>query len=249
MNTIRIVQMLLLFDQKSSADYGLALWASLHEVEAFYNVNERKMDVQRLYISPDVFLHTLNAKFAPTQAKKALDFLRQDESGQASHQGNEFIYDQKRLVELTRESVLRQQFGPAASAIPLMIVTDRFIKPPENWTYIISDSWVEPQLSAVISAVPLDPAYWETYDSHRVATIKYRTRTAVMCLKACDNPLCFLYSPVDSVTNLDRMFILGDEHSSEIEGLSGYGFERTMNDPNVVQQVILLPSGASGRLK
>lgn len=49
-----ITQVLLLFDEKNSGEYGLALWAALHEVEAFYNAGERRMDVRRLYISPYV---------------------------------------------------------------------------------------------------------------------------------------------------------------------------------------------------
>jgi hypothetical protein len=139
-----------------------------------------------------------------------------------------------------------------------VIITDKQIIPPEDWRYIISDSWLKPEPSAVVSVVALDPAYWQNYDRRRIATIKYRTRAAVMSvcgeflgLKGCANPNCFLYSPVDSVTELEHMVTVGDEHSSEIEGLTGHGFKPTPADadPAIVQQVILVSSGASGVLK
>jgi hypothetical protein len=68
----------------------------------------------------------------------ALDLLRQDERVQTSLSGDETIkrnaktYDQEKLLEVTREKLLRERFGAAASTIPLMIITDRPITPPEG---------------------------------------------------------------------------------------------------------------------
>jgi predicted Zn-dependent protease len=259
MDTVRIIQVLLLFDEQSATDYGSPLWTSLHEVEAFYNLHGRRINAQRFYISPDV---VMGPYLAPTQAKTALDLLRQDERLQTSVAHNERIklntktYDQKRLFELTRDKVLRELFGTPASEIPLMIITDRPITPPENWRYIICDTWPPPNPGAVISTVPLDPAYWQTNDQRRVATIKERTRAAIISicgqflgLQRCHNRRCFLYSSVESVNDLDLMVTVGPEHSSEIKGLIGHGFERTAADPGIVQQVVLLPSDASVALR
>jgi predicted Zn-dependent protease len=227
------------------------------------------MDVHRFYISPYVpssgFLDTLRnvAKFfTATEVKTAVDLLRQDErvqitlSGAKAIKPNSKTYDQEKLVDVTRERVLREGFGAAASTMPLMVITDRPITPPKDWRYIIWDIWLEPQRSAVISTVPLDPAYWEIPDPRRVVTIKNRTRTAAMSvcgtflgLERCDNPRCFLYTDVGSVTNLDHMVRLGSEHDSEIGGLSGHGFQLPDGDPDIIQRIVQVPSGRSGGLR
>ena len=82
-NPVAIVQVLLLFDEKNSAAYGPALWAALHEVEAFYNTGRRRMDVRRFYISPYVpasnFLGaTWRLLFSPRDMANAIDLLPQD---------------------------------------------------------------------------------------------------------------------------------------------------------------------------
>src|ERR1700694_2129051 len=81
---VEIIQVLLLFDERNSLDYGPALWAALHEVEAFYNMHEKKLEVHRFYIAPFVpssgFLDsTWRRFFGPADAKNALDLLRQEE--------------------------------------------------------------------------------------------------------------------------------------------------------------------------
>jgi predicted Zn-dependent protease len=176
--------------------------------------------------------------------------------GDEAKKPNAKTYDQEKLLEGTREKVLRERFGAAASAMPLMIITDREMTPPEGWRYVFWQTWTDPQPSAVISTVPLDPDFWEISDPRRVATIKSRTRTVAMSvcgtflgLKPCNNSRCFLYSAVESVTSLDRMDRLGDEHSSEIEGLNGHGFEPTASDPDVVQEIVRLPPSRSRALK
>jgi hypothetical protein len=158
------------------------------------------------------------------------------------------------LVSVTRDKVLREHFADSMAASPLMIVTDTIITPPEDWRYMIWDSWpsAKPH-DAVISTVHLDPAYWDIFDAHRVATIKNRTRTAAMSvcgeflgLHLCLNRRCFLYDNVESVTDLDHMNRLGHEHDSELGGLSGGHFQGSAPDPNIVQQVVLNSPGTAG---
>jgi predicted Zn-dependent protease len=255
---LQIAQVLLLFDEDSSDDYGLALWAALHEAEAFYNLGEKRLEVRRFYISPHIpaqgFLGSIVKSainlFSSDDRRSALDLLKQEERVQTKLAGDEAkkpdskTYDQARLVAGAREKVLRPRLGPSADQMPLMIITDRPITPPENWRYIIWDSWQEPQSNAVISTVPVDPAYWEISDKQRLNTIKDRIRTAIMAisgsflgLHSCSNPRCFLLEHVDSVLTLDRMKTFGQEHSSEIPQLVGRGFDLKPSDPNVVQQV------------
>jgi predicted Zn-dependent protease len=262
---VDIIQVLLLFDEKSSADYGLALWAGLNEVEAFYNSHGKQVNARRFYISPFVpssgfFLDTLRSVakfFTQREVKNALDVLQQDERVQRklsdaasmAKMPNTKTYDQERLIAGTREKVLRDRLGEIASAIPLMIVTDRPITPPENWRYIIWESWPSTSpTNAVISTAPLDPNYWSDPDPHRIAVIKNRVRTAALSvcgeflgLHSCHNPRCFLCEKVDSVTSLDQMSRLGEEHNSEVEGLVGLGFDPIVTDPNVVQEVKQIP--------
>jgi predicted Zn-dependent protease len=255
---IQMAQVLLLFEEKNSADYGLALWAALHEAEAFYNFKEQRLDIRRFYISPYVptsgFLETLKnaAKyFTSSEVKNALDLLTEDERVQTTLPGDEArnpdakTYNQERLITVTRDQLLRTRFGAAAEEMHLMIITDRPITPPEDWRYVIWDSWLTPQPNAVVSTTPLDPEYWQISDPQRVGTIKDRARTAVMSLcgtflglHRCHNPKCFLFENVASVTNLDRMNTLGKEHGSEIEGLIGAAFQRGPSDPSIVQPVL-----------
>lgn len=255
---IKLAQVLLLFDEKNSADYGLALWAAFHEAEAFYNSGERRLDVRRFYISPhipalgffgNIFKSSVFTFFS-SDRKTALDLLQQEERVQTELPAEDVrkpdakTYDQEKLIAATREKLLRERFGPDADEMHLVIVTDRPITPPENWRYIIWDSRLHPQPNAVISTCPLDPAYWQISDLHRVNTIKDRTRAAIMSicgtflgLHRCHNPKCFLFENVDSVLNLDRMSTLGKEHSEQVGELIGRGFELKPSDPNVVQQI------------
>ena len=255
---IKVAQVLLLFDEKNSADYGLALWAALVEAEACYNSGEKRLDVSRFYISPHIpalgfFSNILKSpvfSFFSSDSKSALDLLKQEERVQAKLSSDEVkspdakTYDQERLIKVTRDKLLRERFGSSADEMPLMIVTDRPITPPENWRYVIWDFPLEPQPNAVMSTVPVDPAYWQISDPQRVSTIKARTRTAIMSicggflgLPSCKNPRCFLLEHVDSVLALDRMNTFGKEHSSEIPNLVGRGFEPKRDDPDQIQKM------------
>jgi predicted Zn-dependent protease len=253
---IDIVQVLLLFDEKNSTEYGLALWAALNEAEAFYNTGATpRMKVQRFYISPsipsagiiDTITRSVSKLFVSTTY--ALDVLSQDERVQAQvadadsmRSSNAKTYDQTKLIERARDNLLVKPLSNQAATIPLMIVTDRPITPPEDWRYIIWETWPSPANNAVISAAPLDPKYWGDPDTNRIAVLKDRVRTAAISvcgeflgLHSCRNPRCFLFDTVDSVTNLDQMSRLGQEHRSEVEDLVGLGFDRIVSDPNIIQ--------------
>jgi hypothetical protein len=275
-----IVQILLLFDKQSSVEYGSALWAAMHEVEAFYKLGGRPVNVHRLYMSTyvpasNIIGATWRYLFSPKDLADAVDLLRQDKHASLSPGlataavPDSPTYDQRKLIGIARDQILREEFGPAGATIPLMIVTDKLITPPEDWRYIIWDSWSEtestaptgtyltdsdsfspPPHSAVISTVPLDPTYWNIVDDNRVATIKDRARTAAMSvcgtflgLHRCRNRRCFLYRSVDSVQDLDFMDRIGPEHS-EVEKLNGRGFQASVANPSVVQEVIFRPSGS-----
>jgi hypothetical protein len=158
-------------------------------------------------------------------------------------------FDQWKLAAGTRDKVLRERIGAAAATVPLMIVTDRPITPPENWRYIIWESWPETApINAVISAAPLDPNYWGDSNPDRISIIKDRVRTAALSVcgeflgfEGCQNPRCFLCEQVDSVNALDLMSRLGEEHEGEMAKLVGQGFDRVVADPNIVQDVKEMP--------
>jgi predicted Zn-dependent protease len=203
---IEVIQVLLLFDEEHSREYGLALWAALHEVEAFYNRTEPgrrgkpgaaeqpRMNVRRLYISPYVpspslLNATFRMLFKAGDTQSALELLSQEERAKPEFVEAEIVapdertYDQNKLVETTRRNVLRNRFGQSGETAHLMIVTDKPITPPPEWRYIIwSFVPIKELRSAVISTAPLDPGYWGDSDPNRTAIIKDRVRTAAMCI-------------------------------------------------------------------
>ncbi len=74
----------------------------------------------------------------------ALDLLRQEEHvtpnpalAAAAARPDTKTYDQERLINVTREHILRERFGNAASTTRLLIITDNPIPPPPEWRYII----------------------------------------------------------------------------------------------------------------
>src|ERR1043165_5877710 len=94
---LQIAQVLLLFDEKNSADYGLALWAALLEAEACYNSDEKRLDISRFYISPHIptlgfFGNIFKSpvfNFLSSDSKNALDLLKQEERVQAKLSSDE----------------------------------------------------------------------------------------------------------------------------------------------------------------
>jgi hypothetical protein len=247
---VRIVQVLLLVDGETSLEVGPALWAMLLEIERFYNMDQPRISFQRFYISPQVpKVNLLDA------ARRNLDRLlrggkavddalmqlrpaqRVEKAVSSKDSTGRFrrTCDQRKLGQVVRDLI---GIGPDAGL--LFIVTDREITPPPEWRYII---WDDFEGGAVVSMVPTDPKYWRHQDPGRIATIKHRVRTATLSitgqflgLERCENPGCFLYADVGSVTNLDLMTHLGDEH--ELPKLAGRGFQPAGADPAVVQSVV-----------
>jgi len=247
---VDIVQVLLLFDAQTSSELGLALWAALVEAERFYNLEKPRAKFQRYYISPNTppipgllgsALRGVGKFFSGNRmAEYAASHLSQDESLQSSESSFKAAGRYKNTYDQTK---LGQAVGELLSGKveykQLLIVTDREITPPNDWRYVIWDSI---NGGVVISIAPLDPKYWRNRDPNRIATVKYRARAAVLScigsmlgLDRCDNPDCFLFRDVDSVSTLDLMSELGPEH--HIDELKGRGFQPIVNDPSIIQNV------------
>src|SRR5579864_1354618 len=247
---IKLIQALALFDEKSSLDYGLALWAAFFEVESLYKLSGVSIEYRRFYIAPSVpssgifesLLHKLGYVLPGGQVVRALELLSQDQIRSSAAPSTQLgdptqrAYDQEKLTRVIRDLV-----DPDGSDSHLMIVTDRLIKPPSNWRYII---WEEnPNLNAsVISVAPLDPNYWRDRDPDRVMTIKHRMRCAAISitgelsgLHRCENESCFLFDDVASVTVLDGMREIGEEHGDRF--IAGAGFDDNVKDPTTLQSV------------
>jgi hypothetical protein len=258
----KIVHALVLFDEKNSREYGLALWAALHEVERFYQQADSSLEFSRFYISPYVptpglvesAWRGLGKMFASRGMDSALELLRQEERVTATSLQEDVAepyrktYNQKKLAHAVRNLVPQ-----VASGTNLLVVTDRAITPPPNWRYIIWETFEdESSWSAVISVAPLDPRYWRDRDPNRIATIKHRTRCAAMSvtgdflgISRCRNPECFCFDDVDSVIVLDDMKVLGAEH--EIPELTDRGFDAEVTDPTAVQPVVHLTTTKGDR--
>ena len=249
-----IMQVLFLADPQKSRDLGPALWAALIEVERFYNFGQTRASFQRKYISPYVpSLGPLDQALrgvsrlvgaGPNEVDDARALLSQEARMQTPASNVDFsgryrkTYDQRKLF-----TAMQELMPEATSEASLNILTDYEITPPEDYRYII---WDNVSNGSVISLAPTDPIYWREQDSERVATIKHRVRAAALSvtgtslkLEYCDNPRCFLYEDVDSVTALDLMSHLGKEHG--IPELAGRGFDRKTTDPGTIQNVVEVP--------
>jgi len=213
-----ILQVVLLREESASRELGAALWATLQEVELLYNTAELRAKFDRVYVAktrPEF----LKEPFVLPQATVNAGWTQL-----WSKSGQRRTYDTETLYSRTR-----QLLGERGRSDALMIVTDQEITPPPRWRYMI---WGGSGNEIVISVAPTDPRYWgiQAEDSVRVLTIKHRIRSACcsvvgveLGLERCQNPRCFLYSSVDSVTTLDEMVCLGPEH--KLPKLSGLGFE------------------------
>jgi hypothetical protein len=212
-----IIQVVLLHDAAASQELGPALWATLQEAELLYKAAERQVKFDRVYVAktpPDF----VNEQFLLPQATVDTAWEKL-----WSKSGQRRTFDTDILANRTRQLLGERGRGDA-----LVIVTDQEITPPPQWRYMI---WGGSANETVISTAPTDPRYWGIHmeESARVVTVKQRIRAACcsvvggeLGLERCQNPRCFLYSSVDSVTTLDGMLYLGPEH--ELPKLSGLGF-------------------------
>jgi predicted Zn-dependent protease len=256
LSPIRILQALALFDEKSSLEYGLALWAAFHEIEAFYLMGGTKIEYRRFYIAPSVptigrtedLPHRLAGALPGVQVVRASERLSQDEIVSSVAPSRELANSARRTYDRQKlASVIRKLIDPKKSDSHLMIVTDRIITPPPKYRYIIWEQDLNANAS-VISVAPLDPQYWRDNTPDRVMMIKRRMRNVALSLTGrliglenCENESCFLYDNVDSVTALDEMRELGKEHG-DVRSLNGMGFNDNIEDPTTLQPVVHHPA-------
>lgn len=244
-----ILQALVFFDEANAMGYGLALWAALHEVERFYAPIASDKKIVRFFvsrISPEPnFLtqiaHSLGKVFVGG-ALSALDVFRPGEVIARPQSVDELADPFRRVIDQTRlAETVRGIVGATDLEIPFTIVTDRPIRPPPEWRYIIWEDTSD--FDTVLSVAPLDPQFWGERDSSRAATIKNRARSALLGItglqfgiEECSNPECVMYSEVDSVTTLDDMTSFGPEHGNE--QLEGRHFPDVAKDPVAIEQVL-----------
>jgi predicted Zn-dependent protease len=133
---------------------------------------------------------------------------------------------------------VRKLIGNVPTNVPLLVVTDQELTPPPSWNYIIWDH-LDKEPSFIVSIKPTDPRYWGLR-STRLPAIKQRVRAAccsavgqMLGFSRCSNPACFLYKPVESVSNLDEMSHLGREHKEP--KLSGMGYRPEQDERSAVK--------------
>jgi hypothetical protein len=246
-----IVQVLLLFDETNSRDYGVSLWAALHEVEAFYKQSHSSVAFKRFYLSSYVPQTTMldklanlgRAMFSSDATRSALALLSQEYDNAGTNiaiplddsEKKRRNYDQKKLA-----TQIRSLIPGTSEDYNFVIITDRPITPPPSWRYVIWDTVeIKDFCAPVISVAPLDPNYWRDKNPDRISTIKNRARAACMSvtgsllnLERCENPACFMFEGVDSVTVLDDMKMVGAEHDCSI--IKNKGFTETPADPEMI---------------
>jgi hypothetical protein len=256
------LQVLLFRNTRQSDELGPSLWAALQEVEQFYNRALPPRTYHRFYLAesvPDEVKRALPLDWEHVGAAV------KDEGFWSNLRGRyQRTYDPNRLAEKVRHLLMEQasqrpdlserlNVGQPRGAegrspldllrdAPLLLVMDQELTPPPDWRYIIYDNC---RAGVVVSIAPIDPHYWHEPPENRVASIKHRVRAAccsalggLLGLERCDNPSCMLFESVESVSNLDRMILLGPEHGISL--LADRGFEARPSDPTQVQPIIPL---------
>lgn len=227
-----ILQVVLLRNESASQELGQLLWATLEEVRLLYDLANGRGTFSRIYVAQTVPESVSNsaevAEVLPLAEAKA-GWGKLWAPGEQS----------RRTIDANVLAVRTQELlGQRAASKILSIVTDQEITPPPQWRYVI---WGGDATATVISTAPIDPRYWgiQTNSQARLQTIKQRVRAACCCvagahldLERCENPQCFMYSSVDSVTNLDEMICIGREHG--IPELTGMGFKSLGTESNSI---------------
>jgi hypothetical protein len=241
-----LVQVMLFRDVDNLTDFGRAVWSALAETAAFY----RRANVVRSY---ERFLFHKGYSGDPLRTElpespEDISRSSQSEIWTALQSIHPRVYDQERMVGMVR-GILGSQRDDAR----LLICTDERIMPPEGWRYILWDGVGD---DVVVSTAPMDSLYWGTKKRNRrpgegvrqrAAYVKHRARAAMLSgtgeqlgLERCDNPGCFLYANVDSVSCLDSMAVLGKEHEEDV--LTDWGFAWTDSEPENEQAVTFRPA-------
>lgn len=249
-----VIDLVLTFQvERNSHSLGRALWAGLVEVGRYFtpNVESGRLEVplptrsggqaivlprfRRWYVSSDPPPFDLDggggeARFVEMSQWRA----------------NE-VWDGSRLRRTQHDHAA---LGASISACitditgvelgSVIIVVDREIVPPTEWRYVLWNSFPG---GTVISTAPMDPNYWGTPlpDDHpeRKLEMKQGVRASALCvtgtrigLSRCENPNCFMFAAVDSVSRLPEMRQLGPEHT--VVGLDRGAFPLSEVDPDQV---------------
>ena len=259
------IQVLLFRDERDWSRGGPALWAALKEVSTLYNLDQKRANFRRCFLSEWIpaeidqeveidqkkVKETLSSRdwwdtirtSSPESPKLFSDeeqYGIQETLDQADPAEN-VLYDL--VTDESDDTVdktilikeVRKLIGNVPTSVPLLVVTDQELTPPPSWNYIIWDG-LDEELSFVVSTKPIHPRYWGMRSTRVNAIIKQRVRAAccsavgqMLGLRRCSNLRCFLYTPVESVSDLDEMSHLGREH--EIPELSGMGYQVEQDEP------------------
>lgn len=241
-----MLQALVLFEERNVKDYGLALWAALHEVEQFFKPLPGEHGYTRYFISSsqpesgivDTVMRTLGRLLFNTKEIAALDVLQSKEFKPIPKAATDD--QERRLVEAGDLAKMVRGLIGRGDELPMLIVTDRPLRPPPGWRYMIWKTLEN--RTGVLSVAPLDPLYWRESDPERIMTIKSRLRSAALAvtgdmlgLDQCSDRNCVMFRPVDSVLDLDDMVTLGGGHRTP--ELEHRRFDERVDDPTQIQPV------------
>ena len=237
---IPITQLLLLGDAKTARELGDVLWLALDETRRLFTpdgapaaFNIPLPGGRLVAVQPEIQMLLLARTAVPHVARE--HWLEGGESHAVAviEQALKDAADSRSSLDHSAlASSVQAQLG-RDETIPLLLVTEQPVTPPPHWRYAI---WQPVAGGVVLSTAALDPTYWgETtrgeVDVARLRVLKHRTRAAsatvvgsLIGLYRCDNPTCFMFGNIDSVTRLDGMLHLGAEHA--VPELTGRGFAR-----------------------
>ena len=255
--SIPITQLLLLGDATAAREMGDVLWLALDEVRRLFTLADESAcfsvplpDGSLVAVRPEIQIRLLAPTAVPFVAgdhwlaggkPRARTVIEQAIGGRV---GSGISLDHSALA-----GSVQTQLG-LDEGIPLVLVTDQPVTPPPHMRYAI---WQPVAGGVVLSTAALDPAYWGRTasgeaDADRLRVLKHRTRAAsatvigsLIGLYRCDNPTCFLFEDVDSVTRLDGMLRIGAEHA--VPELADRGFAQE-DDPR--QPALIITRGDPG---
>jgi predicted Zn-dependent protease len=230
---LRINLALLLVGDDNRGAVAESLWTMFGELSALWNTEGELVQFASFYAGTEpargIVERSENRHLIPVPADAIDEMLATTRGTYAS------TIDQDALAKRMRALVDRH----GALGEELLLVTDRELTPPRGWRYIL---WQRTESAWVVSTAPMDPDYWGIEDPQRVRKIKQRARAACMIavglalgLERCENPQCFMFERVDSVTRLDVMRGIGDEHK-EFPAVESVGFSPVdVTDPREEQ--------------
>ena len=241
MGAYSIDQVMVFSDPRRSRELGRIVWSALREVETFFRRVKPGLEVARSYLGeqgPDGI--EIERAGNPEEYLERFYVPSSEKDRRGARRARSRTFDSTEIGSLVRQALPNVR-GKA------VVVTDLELTPPKEWRYVVFDD--DGSGGAVISLAPIDPLYWSVKDPRRLATIKQRVRASAMCVTAellglsrCRIPRCFCFQNIDSVTRLDAMVMLGEEHG--IKALARHGFEPYHEEPEQVQPIVMEPRAA-----